>query len=208
MNNKYVVLKADIVGSRNFSEEEKNFAMKNLNNNIRKINSNFAHSISSDFTIAGGDSILGVINDTVATYKIILELERLMYPVTMRYGIGYGNINFYESTDTNEMDGDAFEFSLQAIYDTREFDLRTRLMSEIKSHRSKINDLLKQIDEIKMDWSEDDYRLYWKFKSLNDIEDVASVEKKGKKSVKKSFEKMKGNKVIDLEKNLLKILKS
>ncbi len=100
MNNKYVVLKADIVGSRNFSEGERNSALTNLNINAKKINGKFSQFISADFDISGGDSILGVVKDLSSTYKIILELERLMYPIRLRFGIGYGNINFYESSNT------------------------------------------------------------------------------------------------------------
>ena len=130
-----------------------------------------------------------------------------MYPVTMRYGIGYGNINFYESTDMREMDGEAFEYSIKAIYDTREYDLRTRMVSEVDSMHKKANDIFKQIDEIKKDWGEDEYRLYWKYKSLNNIEDVADVEKKKLKELEKNFDKMKGKEVLTLENNVINVLK-
>lgn len=103
-----VVIIADVRGSKKMANDERYEGQLFLKSAIIQINENFSEAIEAPFMITRGDEFQGVTKDFASGLEIMLEFERLLYPLKLRYGIGKGEIQKMGSSIPIEMDGPAF----------------------------------------------------------------------------------------------------
>lgn len=103
----YTVIIGDIIDSKSLSDRKK--VQAKFKKTLDEINQNYDFDIASKFTITLGDEFQGLLKKKRHAITIILEIERMMLPTKMRFGVGIGeistNINFEQST---EIDGPAY----------------------------------------------------------------------------------------------------
>jgi hypothetical protein len=172
MEKHYLVLNGDIIGSRELNEDARQESMNKLQQVCNKLNSKFSGAISGDFYIGGRDSIQGVLRNAEKLLEVLDQIKTIMLPYKLRYGIGYGIIDTYGTTMTAEMEGEAFDYATDSIVQTRVNQNRIIFMSGNEKLDSEINEILKDIKDIRDRWSEDEYNQYlnYDFESNNSNE--------------------------------------
>lgn len=113
-SNPYIAIIADIKDSKKITN--RNEVQKKLRKMLDEINEKYENDISSRFTITLGDEFQGLLCSGANTINIISEIERGMFPVRIRFGIGVGEI----STKINKeislgADGPAYYMARSAI---------------------------------------------------------------------------------------------
>ncbi len=108
----YIVITGDLKSSKKI--DNRSFSQDNLKKAIHELNSNFNEFIVSKFRIIGGDGFQGMIS----TYDIIIDIyfslfETINHPFYV--GIGVGSVSTPFSDDIQEIDGEAFHLSSEAL---------------------------------------------------------------------------------------------
>lgn len=113
-NDNYTAVIGDIIDSK--KSGDRNTIQKNLKEVLEHINEKYQDCLASKFMITLGDEFQGLLKDRNMVMTIINEIEMLMFPVQIRFGIGIGSIN----TDINfnnsiEIDGPAYNRARRMI---------------------------------------------------------------------------------------------
>ena len=80
----------DIVNSKKL--EDRNLVQQKLYKCLNHINQQYSNYIASNFMITLGDEFQGLLSSAYCLTEIIEYIERAMYPVNVRFGIGIGEI--------------------------------------------------------------------------------------------------------------------
>lgn len=103
----YTVIIGDIIDSKLIPNRQQ--VQKKFKEVLRQVNMKYADELASKFTITLGDEFQGLLKKSDNAIRIILEIEKNMAPIKMRFGIGIGaistSINFEQSS---EIDGPAY----------------------------------------------------------------------------------------------------
>ena len=86
----YLAVIGDIKNSKQLTNRDS--IQINLKETLQWVNKRFAGSIASKFTITLGDEFQGLLSNSEPLFSILQEIERVMYPVRIRFGIGIGAI--------------------------------------------------------------------------------------------------------------------
>lgn len=110
----YCAIIGDIVGSKKIQERSQ--AQQQLEHVLGAINDTYQKDIASNFIITLGDEFQGVLNDANSLIDIIQKIKFALYPINIRFGLGFGQIN----TNLNKLqaigaDGPAFYNARDAI---------------------------------------------------------------------------------------------
>lgn len=89
-DNRYFAIIGDLRDSKKISE--RGIIQKRLKAVLELLNERYSTQIASKFTITLGDEFQGLLFSGRDTIQIILEIERDMYPVKIRFGVGVGEI--------------------------------------------------------------------------------------------------------------------
>lgn len=160
--NSYIAIIGDIKESKKIAERKSTQLM--LNGILDRINSKYETSISAKFIITLGDEFQGLLCDAKVLIDIIEEIQREMYPVKIRFGIGFGKI----TTDINsEMalgaDGPAYYKAREAIQRLKKneqqnkiqpSDIRIEIEEDMHLISAMLNTILTMITMIQTNWSD------------------------------------------------------
>ena len=107
-NKIYAVIIGDVSGSKRLSGRNRYRTQLFMKSAIVQINEQFPEDIEAPFTITKGDEFQGLLTNLEAAFRVVLALEKLTFPVKLRFGIGVGNIYKMGGRLPIEMDGPAF----------------------------------------------------------------------------------------------------
>ncbi len=169
INNPYIAIIGDIKDTKKISN--KNDALKKFNEVFEDINRKYKKDIASKFVITLGDEFQGLLYNGAYTMLIISEIERRMYPIKIRFGVGIGEI----ITDVNReisigADGPGYEKARVAIEylkdnekrkQTKPADIRFEIEGDNKASTIMINTILSLMTVIKESWSERQREIIW-----------------------------------------------
>jgi hypothetical protein len=161
LDNPYIAIIGDIKCSRKL--EDRNAVQEELKGILNRINEKYGRDISSKFIITLGDEFQGLLCNGKKVISIIEEIDREMYPVKIRFGIGVGTI----TTDIiSEMaigsDGPAYYKARQAVsylkkneqkYKTHTSDVRLEMDCDNQQVVSLINTTFSLMAVVKHNWS-------------------------------------------------------
>ena len=202
-----VVIIADVRGSRKMASDERYEGQLYLKSAIIQINENFSDWIEAPFMITRGDEFQGVVCDMQSAFTIMLELERLLFPLQLRYGIGKGTIQKMGSKIPIEMDGPAFHRANSALNQIKKSRQCFLCHTEETSSDLIVNTVLALMCAIKSRWNEITFSRYWKYKELGTLEKVAQLENVSAQAVWDSMHNMKVMELLDAENNLIQYFK-
>ena len=114
----YIAIIGDIIGSKKLSD--RNIIQKQLNETLNNVNIIYNKYISSIFMITLGDEFQGLLKYGSPICEIIDKIERDVYPIELRFGIGVGEIT--TTIDFNSSlgaDGPAYYFARKVINDLK-----------------------------------------------------------------------------------------
>lgn len=204
--NDFVVIIADVRGSKKMAVEERHEGQLFLKSAIIQVNENFADDIEASFMITRGDEFQGVLKNMSSGLKIMLEFERLLFPLDLRYGIGKGKIQKMGSNIPIEMDGPAFHRANEAVNLAKKKKLFIQSKTSDEGIDILLNNIFLLMYSIKSRWNEVNYQRYWDYKRLGTFEKVGRREKVSAQAIWDSMQNMRALDVINVENELFRYL--
>lgn len=196
----HIAIIGDIKDSKKINN--RNEVQKKLIKVLDQINEKYNEDISSNFIVTLGDEFQGLLCNGANTMQIIFEIERRMYPVKLRFGVGIGEI----STDIiREMsigaDGPGYYNARTAIEilkndekrnQTNPADIRFEITGDNQASTTMINIILSLMTVIKETWTERQREIIWDMMEHQDSQsDVARRLSIKQPTVQKSLSKGK-----------------
>ncbi|MGO5053452.1 SatD family protein [Lachnospiraceae bacterium LCP25S3_G4] len=168
-NNPYVAIIGDMKASKGI--ENRREVQKKLKQALEEINKKYEQDISSKFIITLGDEFQGLLCNGANAMLIISEIERKIYPIRMRFGIGVGSI----TTDINKemsigADGPGYYKARNAIEYLKDnekrkqisvSDIRVEVEGENQATTIMMNSILTLMTVIKDSWSIRQRQIIW-----------------------------------------------
>jgi len=197
---KYTVITGDIIKSRELKNRPR--VQEKLKSVLNRINEKYREYILVNFSITAGDEFQGLVSEVGKSYAIIKDIEKGIYPLKARFGVGVGRIATPLSNNVGEMDGECFIRSREALENAKE--LNQSIIYNIGIHEKDIslNTILMLIDAIKKSWKDVHFKRVWLYEELKTYKKVAKKENISKQMVSKMFKNIKYDKVKRAEENL------
>lgn len=164
----YIAIIGDIKNSKKIPDRKR--VQEKLNRTLETINQKYKADISSEFLITLGDEFQGLLCNGTNAMNIILEIERNMYPVKIRFGIGVGEIATAIRKMAIGADGpgyynarDAIEYLKQKEKKRKsaKADIRIELDEENQATSIMVNRILSLITIIKESWTDRQREIIW-----------------------------------------------
>ncbi len=184
MKKNYVAVTGDLIKSREIPNRSE--IQVKLHNILNKINLCFRKEIAVKFSVTLGDEFQGLLNSLEKSFDIINEIQRLMYPVKISFGVGYGYISTKISKRTVDMDGECFMKSREALQQAKKSGEEIVYNTSPDADLT-INTIISLISAIKSDWKDIHYRRTWLYEKLGTLKKVAKSEKVSKQMISKMF---------------------
>ncbi len=196
LNKPYIAIIGDMKQSQKMNNRRE--VQNKLKQVLEEINNKYIGDISSKFIITLGDEFQGLLGNGVNTMNIVSEIERKMYPIRMRFGIGIGKI----TTDVNKemalgADGPGYYKARNAIEYLKDnekkkqaiaADIRFEVESDNQAATIMINTILALMTAIKESWSDRQREIIWDMLEHRDSQiGVAKRLKIQQPAVQKSF---------------------
>ena len=165
----YVAIIGDIKQSKKI--ENRIEVQKKLDKVLKNINVMYQEDIAARFLITLGDEFQGLLKWKDNVFDIIKYIQRNMYPVELRFGIGIGEIStdiFYEAAIG--ADGPAYYAARQSIQELHEkekkfkkhtADIQMGLYNKTSFDIEEINMMLSLIKTIEDSWTEKQRYTIW-----------------------------------------------
>ncbi len=203
----YTVINGDIKSSRKMPKMERYEWQLFMKSAIVQLNEQYQALIEAPFMITKGDEFQGVLKKMCDVNKIICKFERLIYPLQVRFGVGYGNIQKMGSKIPIEMDGPAFHRAGEALSIAKQKKRVVWFNTAAVSFDLTVNTIYQLIFAIKSRWSKTSYNRYWKYKEFGTYDRVAQAEGVTPQAVWDSLHNARAMDVIEAEKVLEEIFK-
>ncbi|GFH89124.1 hypothetical protein IMSAGC002_00369 [Lachnospiraceae bacterium] len=170
-NHTYAAIIGDIKDSRKLDTRKQ--IQKNLNHILNQLNTEYSFDISAKFTITLGDEFQGLLHNCTNLLHIIETIQREMYPVKLRFGIGVGEI----TTDINPelaigADGPSYYYARKAIHELRNNEKKNKMPSaDIRISTanpehpltSMFNTTLSLLTVIRDNWTKRQREIIWEY---------------------------------------------
>lgn len=168
-NSPYIAIIGDIKESRKLKDRKG--IQNKLSEVLNEINKKYEKDIASRFMITLGDEFQGLLRGGTNVMNIIFDIERKMYPVELRFGVGAGEI----TTGINaEMaigaDGPGYYKARDAINYLKENEKRNKTGAsnvrieadgDNKSATIMINTILSLLASIREMWTDRQREIIW-----------------------------------------------
>ncbi|GAB4372851.1 MAG: SatD family protein [Calditrichia bacterium] len=198
----YTVIIGDISGSRQLSGMDRYQTQLFVKSAIVQINEQFSYHVEAPMTITKGDEFQGLIDTPSNAYKIIHALQKMVFPIRIRYGIGIGTIFRMGGKLPIEMDGPAFHRANRALTQAKKHRVDMWLISENECIDQLINTSFLLISAIKSRWNERHFRLYWSYQELGTYREVAEAENVTPQAICDTLRNIRATDIMAAERNL------
>lgn len=198
----YTVLIGDISGSKRLNGMDRYQTQLFVKSAIVQTNEQFSPYIEADMTITKGDEFQGLIDTPAHAYRIIHALQKMVFPIRIRYGIGVGPIYRMGGVLPIEMDGPAFHRANHALNSAKKRKSEIWFLSDNPLLNQLINTSFSLITAIKNRWNERHFKLYWSYQELGTYREVAEQENVTPQAICDVLKNSRATDVIAAEKNL------
>ena len=201
------VINGDIKASRKLKQMERYEWQLFMKSTFVQLNEQYADLIEAPFMITKGDEFQGVIRNLADVNKIICKIEQLIYPLQVRFGVGYGAIHKMGSKIPIEMDGPAFHRAAAALHLAKQKKRYVWFDTQNPPFDLAVNTIYLLIFAIKSKWSKNSFTRYWKYKEMGTYEKVANSEAVSPQAVWDTLHHARAIEVIEAENMVEKMLK-
>ncbi|SFG30991.1 SatD family protein [Oribacterium sp. WCC10] len=180
----YIAIIGDIRDSKKI--QDRFTVQKTLKSILEEINIIYQNDIAANFLITLGDEFQGILSLPNHIMEIIHYIKKHMYPVSIRFGIGFGDI----STDINMdaaigADGPAFYAARNAINFLHDSERKLKARSsDVKIEfynmddrfllKESVNALLSLTKIIEYGWNENQRRTVWEMMDTGETQEVCA----------------------------------
>jgi hypothetical protein len=147
----HIVITGDLKSSRKI--DNRYLSQDNLKNAIQYLNSTFRKHLISEFRIVGGDGFQGMISRSDIILEIYFSLfQKIKHPFYL--GVGIGSISTQLSDFVQEIDGEAFHLSSEALNFAKKKNRWFILRSNLRNNNDLIECVFNFMFEIIWKWIE------------------------------------------------------
>jgi hypothetical protein len=202
----YTVVIGDISGSKQLNGKDRYQTQLFLKSAIVQINEEFNSFLEAPTTLTKGDEFQALINAPKNAYEIIHSLQKMVFPMGLRFGMGVGSIYRMGGTLPIEMDGPAFHRANRALVLAKKRKTCLWFISKNDQLDSLINTIFQLISSIKLKWNERHYQLYWDYLELGTYKKVAQRKNVTPQAICDVLNNSRATDVIQAEKNIRAVL--
>lgn len=167
----HIVLTGDIIASRQSYEDA---TWKNIQHVIDDINNRYSYYLPIPMMIYAGDSVGAVINGLGYAYDIGIELYEALLPVTIRFNIVQGEIEYgMDSGNFGVLQGNALWKSNKLLKELHKNHKTFALSTGNKNLDNTVNHMTNLIHNMKSSWSEGQLTIAQSYRRLKNQTDVA-----------------------------------
>ncbi len=199
----YTVIIGDISRSKELTGQSRYQTQLFLKSAIVQINEQYREFLQAPMTITKGDEFQALVSNPSRGYEIIQALERMVFPIRIRYGLGMGIIYRMGGVLPIEMDGPAFHKANQALELAKKKKIDIWLVSGNEVIDNLVNTVFMLITAIKSRWNERHYKLFWSYQDLGTYREVAAQENVTPQAICDILKNIRATQVIAAEKNLM-----
>ncbi|MBW6473130.1 MAG: SatD family protein [Anaerolineaceae bacterium] len=175
-NNTYVAIIADIKGSK--AIENREIIQEKLKMTLHNVNNKYSTYIGSKFTITLGDEFQGLLFNGEQILPIISEIEQEMYPISIRYGVGIGEITTHIDPEIAiGADGPGYYKAREALEYLKQTEkkkqagranIRIEAVGKRQPSMELINSIFSLLTAIKDSWTERQRETIWNMLNYQD----------------------------------------
>lgn len=168
-NHQYIAIIGDIKESRKL--ENRKEIQRKMNEILGEVNVKYSEYVASGFMITLGDEFQGLLCDGTHVMNIIFEIQKYMYPIKIRFGIGIGTI----TTEINRewaigADGPGYYNARKAVEYLKNMekkkqinktDIRLETDESDQSTAMMINTILSLMTVVKESWTNRQREIIW-----------------------------------------------
>jgi len=148
---KVAILVGDLVGSRGSSDRQK--LQSELTRSIETVNNEVNGNTIAPIEIVRGDEFEGGFTDPASCLEAFFALERELFPVRYKAGIGIGTISTTEETSISRMDGPAFHRARSAVEEAQTSSASLVVKSSDQHSDELVNTILDLVFLIRDSWT-------------------------------------------------------
>lgn len=204
----YTVIIGDISGSKQLSSKHRYQTQLFIKSAIVQVNEEYSEMIEAPLTITKGDEFQGLFQNLSNAYHIALALERLIYPVQVKFGFGVGQVYKMGGRLPIEMDGPAFHHANAALQHAKKRKICSALNTDNPELDLLVNTIFKLITAIKSRWNERHYQMFWRYKDLGTYRRVAQLENITPQAVCDILKNIRALDVMAAEESLFRFFES
>lgn len=204
--NDYTVIIGDISGSKRLNGLDRYQTQLFIKSAIVQINEEFESFLDAPATITKGDEFQALVDTVGHAYQIIQIIQRMVFPVSVRYGMGIGLIYKMGGKLPIEMDGPAFHRANSALALAKKRKSCIWFNSDNPNLDSLLNTVFLLITSIKSKWNERHYQLYWDYLELGTYKKVAEKQNVTPQAICDVLKNNRAIDVIEAEKNVTEVL--
>ena len=204
----YTVIIGDISGSKQLNSKHRFQTQLFIKSAIVQINEEYEDLIEAPLTITKGDEFQGLFPNLSNAFKISLALERLIFPVQVKFGFGVGQVYKMGSRLPIEMDGPAFHNANAALQLAKKRKICSVMKTDNPDIDILINIIFRLITAIKYRWNERHYKIYWRYMDLGTYQKVADLENITPQAVCDLLKNIRASDVRSAEKSLFRFFDS
>jgi hypothetical protein len=202
----YTVIIGDISGSKRLNGMDRYQTQLFVKSGIVQINEEFETSMEAPATMTKGDEFQALVANPADAYQIIQVIQKMVFPICIRYGIGVGTVYRMGGVLPIEMDGPAFHRANRALSFAKKQKTNLWLVTESGDFDLLVNTIFSLISAIKSRWNERHYKLYWDYQEMGTYKQVAEKENVTPQAIFDVLKNTRATDVISAEGNLRKFL--
>lgn len=204
----YTVIIGDISGSKRLNGTDRYQTQLFLKSAIVQINEEFSSSLDAPTTLTKGDEFQALIREPLPAYEIFHALQRMVFPMGLRFGMGVGPIFRMGGRLPIEMDGPAFHRANRALGLAKKHKTNLWFISDMSHFDSLVNTIFELISSIKSKWNERHFQLYWDYQELGTYKMVAQRKNVTPQAICDVLNNSRATDVIQAEKNVKAVLEN
>jgi len=204
----YTVIIGDISGSRKLNGTDRYQTQLFLKSAIVQINEEFNSCLDAPTTLTKGDEFQALISKPLYAYEIFHALQRMVFPMGLRFGMGLGSIYRMGGRLPIEMDGPAFHRANRALGLAKKHKTNLWFISETEFFDSLVNTVFQLISSIKSKWNDRHFQLYWDYLELGTYKMVAERKNVTPQAICDVLKNSRAIDVIEAEKNIRTVLEN
>jgi hypothetical protein len=202
----YAVVIGDISGSKLLNGMDRYQTQLFIKSAIVQVNEEYSSLLEAPTTMTKGDEFQALVDTPGHTFEIVQALQKMVYPISLRFGIGVGKIYRMGSVLPIEMDGPAFHRASRALQLAKKFKSSVWFISENEFFDPLLNTIFQLISAIKSRWNDHHYQLYWDYQELGTYRKVAEKKNVTPQAICDVLKNSRATDVINAEKNINAIL--
>jgi len=169
----FVVLIGDIVRSRRLGKNRRARIQAQLAKTLVQINRDYKKGIRTPLQFTGGDEFQGVFETAVPVFDVINQIREVMSPVSVRFGIGIGEITTPLADQPQAMDGPAFHRARDALERAQEFVGQVCVSSGKPEQDEEVNAWFDALSSIRSRWSSRALQVIHLYEDFQKLEPIA-----------------------------------